>query len=122
MTSESSRINLQKNKTNYGAIITNPTYSSEFDDHPLPSTSYHDTNTQSDNRNKSKNISNVKKFVINYLEKRIQQIQRRNFKITQFKSNLKILRKLLHLNKHPKKKGYDKFLSDEDKRYERYFF
>lgn len=112
---ESRRINSQ-HKTNYGSIIIeNQIYNTELDNTQAttPSTSNHDTNCDG---NESNNISKAKQIVMNFFEQRIQQIQRKNFKIIQFRSHLKILRKLLHLNKHPKRKGYDKFMSEEDKR------
>lgn len=113
---ESRRIN-SRNKKNYGAIIIeNQTYNSEFDNtQAIPSTSSSNHDNNNFNRNKS-NINNAKRFVISYFERRIQQLQRKDFKIIQFKSHLKMLRKLLHLNKNPKRKGYDEFMSEEDKR------
>lgn len=122
---ESSRINT-RNKTNYGAIvIENQMFNSELENTqeatPSTSSSYnHDSNCDrnDNNKNESNNwkMNNAKQFVIKYVERRIQQIQRKNFRIIQFRSHLKILRKILHLNKNPKKKGYDKFMSEEDKR------
>lgn len=54
--------------------------------------------------------------VISYFERKINVIRQKRFKVSNFRRYFKTLRKVLHLNKNPKRKGYDKFLTDEEKR------
>uniref|UniRef100_A0A336LY12 CSON004839 protein n=1 Tax=Culicoides sonorensis TaxID=179676 RepID=A0A336LY12_CULSO len=137
MSSESQKIN-SKNKSkktkNYGTIkVENRSFSTDHASISYQNSSLftsleninefshsnqhdHQNNNNSNNSRKS-NLSNAKTFVINYIEQKYLELQRKNFKILKFRHHFKLIRKILHLNKNPKRKGYDKFLSDEDKRW-----
>ncbi|XP_063708512.1 uncharacterized protein LOC134837117 [Culicoides brevitarsis] len=111
MSAESSQINNSRHKSkNYGSItVENRIFQSE---------NPHDGNIPENNTNKfNSNLNNARKIVIKFVERQVQELQRRNFRISRLRSHLKLLRKILHLNKNPKKKGYDKYLNEEEKRW-----
>lgn len=54
-------------------------------------------------------------YVIGFIECKVAVIQQKRFKLSNFRRYFKVIRKILHLNKHPKRKGYDKFLTDEER-------
>lgn len=56
-------------------------------------------------------LTNFQQFQ-NNLKKRLQSLQPNSLRYT-----VKFLRKKLKLNKSPKKKGYEQFLTEEEKRY-----
>lgn len=88
---------------------------SALEDNSSASTSDgHSDNDFECNRNYSADSSNrVKKFVL----EKLSMIQNHNYKVKNVVRFAKFLRCKLHLQKKPKKKGYEKFFTAEEKRY-----
>lgn len=61
-------------------------------------------------------VSTAPTQVRSFFERKIATIRQRRFKVCNLKRYFKLLRRLVHLNKNPKRKGYEKFLTDEEKR------
>lgn len=57
------------------------------------------------------------KFILNYIESKITQMRCTNFKFGKFRKCVKLARRSLGLQKSPKKKGYGKLITDEEKRF-----
>lgn len=55
-------------------------------------------------------------FILNYLEKKIQNFRDAKFRISDVKRYAKVARKKCGLSKAPKQKGYAKLITDEEKR------
>lgn len=72
---------------------------------------------KSNDKKSDNNRDSRKKFLFNYVSSKITVIRDAKFNITNLKLCLKMLRKSLNLNKSPKRKGYGKLITDEEKRY-----
>lgn len=55
-------------------------------------------------------------FILNYLEKKIQDFRDAKFRVSDVKRYAKVARKKCGLSKAPKQKGYAKLITDEEKR------
>lgn len=71
--------------------------------------------TNIDDKTKTLHTNVGPQYVISYFERKIAVIRHKRFKVSNLRRYFKVLRKILHLNKNPKKKGYEKFLTDEEK-------
>lgn len=63
------------------------------------------------NKSSGSKLTNFQQFQNNW-KKRLQNLQPNSLRYT-----VKFLRKKFKLNKSPKKKGYEQFLTEEEKRY-----
>lgn len=74
------------------------------------------SNSIGGNENKVPSV-NIIRSVWTFIGDKCERLRYFNFHMKHVKQCGKKLRKTLHLNKSPKKKGYGRFLTDEEKRY-----
>lgn len=71
------------------------------------------SNSQSEQKSKKLTIDSLKKILV----RKLWVLNYHNYNVNNIKLITKITRQKLGLQKSPKKKGYDKFFTDEEKRY-----
>lgn len=66
--------------------------------------------------NKKQKVKSIKESILKFLETNMLRLKNRQIHLSDFPSYGKAIRKSLRLSKSPKKKGFEKLLTDEERR------